>query len=316
MDFFLCLQFPRSNVRSHSQTHIESHLNLALRGLEATQHQLHELVTVVKDQSQQIARQSRQIERQSQQIARQSQQIERQSQQIERQSGQIERQSQQIERQSQQIEQLMFKDKERSQQIERLMSTSQDRSQQLEPSQSKGKKQSKRGGRLMSTGATSYRPRQRVRRELINQMFEWKIPNIENVLANAEAGFGEVLVSEPFTLFEHGYKYLLRFETALEGPMGFDVMLLVFIKIVPGEFDELLLWPCKEKVRVTLVDQDALMDNGKNISSVIDFEKGVEPCSRPLHDDHYKYRCILEVSNLQSRSYIKDDTILIKATRE
>ena len=63
MDLFLCLQFPKSDAKSHSQTHIESHLNLALRGLEATQHQVHELITVVKDQSQQIKRQSHQIER-------------------------------------------------------------------------------------------------------------------------------------------------------------------------------------------------------------------------------------------------------------
>ena len=91
MDLFLCLQFPRSDATSHSQTQIESHLNLALRGLEATQHQVQELVTVVNDQSQQIERQSQQMERQSGQLERQSQQIERQSQQIERQSGQIER---------------------------------------------------------------------------------------------------------------------------------------------------------------------------------------------------------------------------------
>ena len=291
MDLFLCLQFPRSGTKYHSQTQIESHLNLALRGLEATQHQVHELVTVVKEQSQQIERQSHQIERQSQHI---------------------ERLIYKDKEQSQQIEQLMSKDKETSQQIERLMSTSQDQSQQIEPSLSKGKKQSKRGGRLMSTGATSYRPRQRVRRAPMNRiMFEWKIPNIENVLANAEAGFGEALVSEPFYLFEHGYKYLLRFET-----MEFDLTLLIFIKIVPGEFDEILSWPSKEKVRVTLVDQNALIDNGKNTSSVIDFEKGVEPCSRPLHDDHYEYRCILALSNIQSRSCIKDDTILIRANRE
>jgi len=62
MDLFLCLQFPRSAAKSHSQMQIESHLSLALRGLEATQYQVHELVTVVKEQSQQIERQSQQIE--------------------------------------------------------------------------------------------------------------------------------------------------------------------------------------------------------------------------------------------------------------
>ena len=68
MNLFLCLQFPRSDAKSHSQTRTESHLNLALCGLEATQHQVHELVTVVKDQSQQIERQSQQIERQDKEL--------------------------------------------------------------------------------------------------------------------------------------------------------------------------------------------------------------------------------------------------------
>ena len=110
-DLFLCLQFPRSDAKSHSQTHVESHMNLALRGLEANQHQVHELVTVVKDQSERIELQSGQIEQQSQQIERLISKDKKQSQQTERQSGQIKRQSQQIER-------LMSKDKEQTEQID------------------------------------------------------------------------------------------------------------------------------------------------------------------------------------------------------
>ena len=97
MDLFLCLQFPRSAAKSHSQTQIESHLSLALRGLEATQYQVHELVTVVKEQS-----------------------------------HQIERQSQQIERQSQHIEKLISKGKEQSEKMERPMSTTQEQPLQRE----------------------------------------------------------------------------------------------------------------------------------------------------------------------------------------
>ncbi|XP_020612156.1 TNF receptor-associated factor 5-like [Orbicella faveolata] len=81
--------FPRSDAKSHSQTQIESHLHLAVRGLEAAQHHIKELVTVVRDQSQQIERlmskdkeQSLQIERQSQQIDRLLSNDKEQSQQI------------------------------------------------------------------------------------------------------------------------------------------------------------------------------------------------------------------------------------------
>ena len=112
MDLFLCLQFPRSAAKSPSQTQIESHLSLALRGLEATQYQVHELVTVVKEQSQQIERQSQQIKELLSKDKEQSQQIKQQSQHIER--------------QSQQIEELISKDKKQSETMERPMSTAQD----------------------------------------------------------------------------------------------------------------------------------------------------------------------------------------------
>ena len=148
MDLFLCLQFPRSDAKSHSQTHIESHLNLALLGLEATQHQVHELVTVVKEQLQQIERQSVQIER------------------------------------------LMSKDKEQSEKMERSISTVQDQ------------------------------PPQREQRGPIKQIvptpFIWKVHNMIDFYTRAAAAL-QNLVSEPFYLFERGYKYLLLIKTTVIG---------------------------------------------------------------------------------------------------
>ena len=263
MDFFLCLQFPRSNVRSHSQTHIEGHLNLALRGLEATQHQLHELVTVVKDQSQQIARQSRQIERQSQQIARQSQQIERQSQQIER---------------------MISKDTEQTQQIKQLVSSNKELSEQITV----------------------------LKMKILPTPFEWKVPKFDALLSESRRE-KQISVSRPFGLPERSYNFLLKIEMAR--PLSQDFLRL-FIKVVPGEFDELLPWPCEEKVRITLVNQDLPLDDRKNISHVVYFNLGNEPCSGPLCDDHHKYRPSLALSIHELRSYITNDTILIRVNRE
>ena len=52
-------------------------MSLALRGLEATQHQVHKLETVVKEQSQQIERQSQQIEKLISKDKEQSEKMER-----------------------------------------------------------------------------------------------------------------------------------------------------------------------------------------------------------------------------------------------
>ena len=302
MDLFFCSQFPRSDAKSHSQTQIESHLNLALCGLEATQHQVHELVTVVKDQSQQMGRlseqigtlmskdkeQSQQIERQSQQIERQSQHIERQSQHIGRLSGKIERQSRQIER----IERLMSKAMKQSEKVERSMSAVQ---HQTPPRA--------RSGAINKTFSTP---------------FEWKIPNAEAVRERATIE-QQRLVSKPFCLFARGYNYLLRIEINFDSRLPSQTAnddLRVHIKVVPGEFDELLSWPCTEKVRVSLVHRNSnlLLDSTNDISYVIDF--GEEPCFRPLHDDHHKDRFILGLNRYQLPSYIKDDTILIRVNRE
>ena len=147
--------------------------------------------------------------------------------------------------QSQQIERLMSKDKEKSQQIERLIS--------------KDKEQLKQIGRLS----------EKIERlEFMDKVtpFEWEIPKYA---LHANIFFPEKsVVSKPFYLFAQGYKYLLTIDSS---QWRSDVRL--YIKVVPGEFDELLSWPCKEKVRVTLVNQDLPLDVNKNISEVIDFGK-------------------------------------------
>ena len=271
------------------------------------QYQVDELVTLVKIQSQQIERMISKDKERSQQIQRQSQQIERlMSKDME---------------QTQQIEQLMSKDKEKSQQIEKLKSTFQDQSHRVGPLASKDIKQSTLGENLVSTAATDYQPRQRVQRVLTNLIystpFEWKIPNFRAVLTSAQLALAS-LVSEPFYLAVPGYKYLMKISVEISSNLpSWEqlVTLWMYIKNVPGEFDESLSWPCKEKVCVTLVSHHAVMDNWKNISGLIDFEKGVEPCSRPFHDDHHEYRLIRTVSSL-TLSFVKDDTMLIRANRE
>ena len=170
--------------------------------------------------------------------------------------------------------------------------------------------------RLMSS--VQNQPPQRERHGPINQTFstpfEWKIPNIQYVLLRTMLG-AECLVSEPFYLFSIGYKYLLKLQiNGSRQDQGLDVK----IKVVPGEFDELLSWPCKEKVRVTIVDQKPLLDKRVNMPEVIDFDKGKKPCSRPLCDDYHDYRHVIEraVSVLRCGSYMKNNTLLIMVNRE
>ena len=201
-------------------TEVASHLFLALRCLEASEHQVHELIAVVEDQSQQI-------ERLSEQIARQSQKTE-------------------------------------------------------------------------GHGPTP---------------FEWKIPIYQ---VCQKAGMKRyILYSKPFNLF--GYYFLLKTEFVLDYKYYFFsshiVLGKLYIKVVPGEFDESLSWPCKEKVRVTVIDQDPCQDDRENRSHVIDFDQN--PFSRPLFDDNRGYIEILNLRDfIYTRSFIRDDTVIIMVQGE
>jgi len=173
----------------------------------------------------------------------------------------------------------------------------------------KDKKQSEKMERLISS--VKDQPPQRERLGPINQTlptpsFEWKIPNIQQVLLRAEGFY-----SEPFYLFRVDYKYSLKIQAE---KIGFQ-FLQVCIKVVPGEFDALLSWPCKEKLRVTLVNQNPLKTKRENISQVIDFEK--KPFSRPLYNDHQEYRLILSIhaGDFKSQLY-RFDPILIRVNRD
>ncbi|KAL9954658.1 hypothetical protein ACROYT_G042223 [Oculina patagonica] len=99
---------PRSDIKSHTESQVEHHLNLAIRGLEVTHHQLRALVSLVKDQSQKIER----LEKDMTEVKEQSQQIER----IKEDVSTCKEQSQQIGR----LEEDVAKFKQQSQHIERL----------------------------------------------------------------------------------------------------------------------------------------------------------------------------------------------------
>ena len=146
--------------------------------------------------------------------------------------------------------------------------------------------------------------------------FEWKICNI--LEAFQQAGVERYIIySRPFYLF--GYYLLLKIEFILDLKLkpfsSHPKHGYLYIKVVPGEFDESLSWPCMEKLRVTVIDQNPCQDIQENRSHVIDF--GENPSSRPLIDDNRGYTYILNLRDfIYTRSFIRDDTIVIMVQRE
>ena len=275
-------QFPRSNTKAHSKTQIEQHLNLALRSLEITQR-------LVKDQSQQIELllakdkdTSRQIEQLIAKDKGTSQQIEQLMAKHEETSQKIERLTAKDKKKSQQIEQLMAKDKDTSQQIERLTALVKVQDQHI--------------------------------RFLNSPPFVWKIYNFKRAYMKAASGI-EKVIANTFYLSSNGYRLRIKFFFNAKQAFG-RLSFFIYICVVPGEFDPLLSWPFKEKVRVTLINQDPPRDDVKDICNVTDFGSLDVPIMRPLNEDNERWHVVLGPDFGFSRSLELSDTIFIMVQKE
>ena len=275
-------QFPRSNTKAHSKTQIEQHLNLALRSLETTQH-------LVKDQSQQIEllmAKDKDTSRQMEQLITKdkgtSQQIEQLMAKHEETSRKIERLTAKDKKKSQQIEQLMAKDKDTSQQIERLTALVKVQDQHI--------------------------------RFLNSPPFVWKISNFERAYRKAASGIEKVMANT-FYLSSNGYRLRIKFFFNAKQAFG-RLSFFIYICVVPGEFDPLLSWPFKEKVRVTLINQDPPRDEVKDICSVTDFGSLDVPIMRPLNENNERWHVVFDPNFCFSASLELSDTIFIMVQKE
>ena len=151
---------------------------------------------------------------------------------------------------------------------------------------------------------------------LHNSPFIWKISNFASVMKAAETKERLVIISDPFYSNHNGYK----FEAELY-PNGYHIdddtggkgkFMSIYLRILVGEYDGLLIWPFFDSVVFTLLDQNASVEKRRHLRQEIQqtpnglarpTEASEEACGSwefVYHNDLYK------------RSYIKDDTIFIK----
>ena len=203
--------------------------------------------------------------------------------------------------QSQQIELLMAKNKDTSQQIEQLMAKDKDTSQQIERLTAQVKVQD-----------------QHIR-SLNSPLFVWKIYNFTRAYRRAASGI-EKIITNTFYLSSNGYRLRIKiFLKAIQASnhnflLG-GSLFCICICVVPGEFDPLLSWPFKEKVRVTLINQNPYKDEEKNICRVTDFGSLDMPIRRPLNEDNESWHVVLE-PYFDSVSFMLRDTLVITVQKE
>lgn len=151
---------------------------------------------------------------------------------------------------------------------------------------------------------------------LQNSPFIWKISNFASVMEAAKTNERRVIVSDPFYSNHNEYK----FEVELY-PDGYHIndnadekgeFMSVYLRILVGEYDGLLIWPFNDSVMFTLLDQNESVQKRRHLRQEV--QQTPQGLARPTEASEEAcgvWEFVFH-KDLYSRSYIKDDTIFIK----
>jgi len=143
--------------------------------------------------------------------------------------------------------------------------------------------------------------------------FVWKITDykqkfIESMYKNTE------IVSEPFYSSRYGYK--MAASVFLNGNgSGEGKYLSIYIKILQGEYDNILDWPFLLPISFTLYDQNADTDKRANITESFVPDSTWKHFQKPVKDVDqlgFGYPKFVSHDILKTRDYIKGDSLILR----
>nr|ADF47429.1 TNF receptor-associated factor-2-like protein A [Dugesia japonica] len=144
-----------------------------------------------------------------------------------------------------------------------------------------------------------------------NASFIWKFTDFEVRRVDAESGGRVSVTSDAFYTSEFGYKMCLRVYPAGDG-VGKGTHLSVFFAIMKGEFDDLLSWPFKQKVTLSILDQESgskpHSDTFKPDARSACYQKPTDECN--IASGFPKFILLSLIMN--NSIYCKNDTIFLK----
>ena len=124
------------------------------------------------------------------------------------------------------------------------------------------------------------------------------------------------LVSPPFYTSRFGYKACLSVFLNGNGA-GEGKYMSLYIKLLPGDYDNILDWPFSLPVSFTLYDQCADADMRASLSESFMPEPGWKHFQKPTKSVDslgFGYPKYVSHEILKTRDYIKDDSLLIKVS--
>lgn len=151
---------------------------------------------------------------------------------------------------------------------------------------------------------------QLLERATYNGVLLWKIDEFERRRREAVDGITMSLYSTPFYTNRHGYKMCARIYLNGDG-MGKGTHLSFFFVIMRGPFDALLHWSFKQKVTLTLVNQEGK----KHISDSFRPDANSSSFQRPgRREMNIASGCpmFIRTEQLLNGGFVKDDSIFVR----
>jgi len=155
---------------------------------------------------------------------------------------------------------------------------------------------------------------QKVVEKLGTRIFIWKINDFK-----IQMGKVSKLDSVPFytdrTESNYGYKLKAQIYKSRYSKM-IDLLnpcITLSIVLMKGEYDAILPWPFKNKLKITLIDQQEDLVERENIVTVLIPENNQDAFGKPVKEENVLcFCCRIPNKKLYSRRYLVDDTLFLQ----
>ncbi|KAH0620784.1 hypothetical protein JD844_021556 [Phrynosoma platyrhinos] len=147
-----------------------------------------------------------------------------------------------------------------------------------------------------------------------NGIFIWKIEHFSVYLKAQEEERPVVIHSPAFYTGKPGYKLCMRLHIQLPNVAKCANYISLFIHTMQGEYDSHLSWPFQGTIRFSILDQSE-GSSRHNHEEVMDTKPELLAFQRPTTHRNPKgfgYVTFMHLQTLKQRTYIKDDTLLVR----
>ena len=148
-----------------------------------------------------------------------------------------------------------------------------------------------------------------------NGTYFWKIKNYSKFRRDAEHGDNTAIHSPPFYSHYYGYKMCLRVNlNGVDTSRG--THLSIFVHFMQGDYDDVIVWPFWGNIKLVVVDQNEICEMRHHVIENLVSKPNLAAFQRPQTPRNHKgfgYMEFLPLSMLDNSTYIKNDSLIIKA---